>query len=89
MMAAQVRIQVVLNSQGVRDLLNSDGISAACKKAAESIRSRAGKHYHIRGPYHPGTRVVYRVYPDRIGRYQEARDKTLTRALKSSRVRGR
>lgn len=87
-MAAQTRVQVVLNSEGVKALLNSEGVSGACRSAAIKIRERAGKGYRLAGPYHPGSRVVYRVYCNTVGRQREAREKSLTKALKSSRIRG-
>lgn len=87
-MATQTRVQVVLNSDGVKALLNSEGVSGACKAAASKIRERAGKGYRLVGPYHPGSRVVYRVYSNATGRQREAREKSLTKALKSSRIRG-
>lgn len=87
-MASQVRIQVELNSDGIKALLNSEGIEGACRAAADRIRARAGEHYHVSGPYHPGSRVMFRVYPDDEGRLMEARDKTLTSSVKADRQRG-
>ncbi len=89
-MASQVRIQVSLISDGVQALLNSAGVQGVCKDAAERIRSKAGKGYRVAGPYHPGSRVMFRVYPrDTAALLAEAKDKKLSRAYSSCKVRGR
>lgn len=40
-------VKVVLNSDGVRDLLRSEEIMDICTKQAKKIQQRAGKGYEI------------------------------------------
>lgn len=50
-------VQIVLNSAGVRELLKSDAIAAACKEQADAVAARAGDGYI----------VEQRNYPERTG----------------------
>ena len=41
------KMKIVLNSQGVRELLKSSAIASACEEQAQAVASRAGEGYTI------------------------------------------
>lgn len=60
-------VKVVLNREGVRQLLLSDEIMSACMSAAESIQGNYGKDTKLDG-YHGRNRVNVSIIAD----YEEA-----------------
>lgn len=41
------KVRIELNSEGVRELLRSPGIAAACQAQASAIAGRAGEGYRV------------------------------------------
>lgn len=74
--------KLTLNKEGVKALLNSEEISAACVEVAQQVQSRAGNDYSIAPPHQTGQRVAVNIYP---GTKEAAEDNyennTLLRAL--------
>lgn len=86
MMGTTVRIEVDLDVGGLFALMNDGGISGECRKAAERIAAAAGDGFHVTREYHPGTRVMYRVYGDSDdANIAEADEKVLSRAVSACR----
>lgn len=83
-MAVTYRLE--LDHEGIRQLLNSDEIGAACEEAATRIAQAAGDGFHVTRPYHPGSRTVYRVYGiSDDAKIAEADDKVLSQAVSACR----
>ena len=55
------KVTIELDHAGIKELLNCDGVAAACEQAAERIAAAAGDGFHVTRPYHPGSRTVYRL----------------------------
>ena len=74
-------VEVVLNSAGVRELLQCAEIEATCRELAEGVASRAGDGYTV--DTHVGkTRVNAMVSADtRDAYYDNLRNNTLLKAL--------
>ena len=80
------KVTIELDHDGIRELLNCDGVTAACRDAAERIAAEAGDGFHVTRAYHPGSRSMFRVYGDSDdARIAEADDKVLSRAVSSCR----
>lgn len=80
------KVTIELDHAGIKELLNCDGVAAACEQAAERIAAAAGDGFHVTRPYHPGSRTVYRVYGDSDdANIAEADDKVLSMAVSSCR----
>ena len=80
------KVTIELDHDGIRELLNCDGVTAACQQAAERIAATAGDGFPATHAYHPGSRAVFRVYGDSDeARYAEADEKVLSRAVSSCR----
>lgn len=85
-MATTVRVEVEIDAGGLLQLMNDPGISAECRKSAERIAAVAGDGFHVTREYHPGSRVLYRVYGDSDDALiAEADDKVLSRAVSACR----
>lgn len=76
------KVKIVLNRAGVRELLRSDEMKAACEECAAAICARCGNGYEtdsLTGPH----RAVAKVWPETAAARRENRaNDTLTRALK-------
>ena len=88
------KIQVKLNHEGIRAMLNSGEVAAAVRSAAETIASKAGDGFEVteaktmRGNRNAAFqgRVGYGVYTATDeAMMAEATDKVLSRAVKSCR----
>lgn len=80
------KVTIELDHDGIRELLNCDGVTEACHQAAERIAEAAGDGFHVTRAYHPGSRAVYRVYGDSDeARIAEADDKVLSMAVSACR----
>lgn len=85
-MATKMRIEVDLDGAGLVQLLNSQGVSGACRQQAERIAAAAGDGFHATREYRPGSRVLYRVYgASEEARIAEADEKKLSRAVSACR----
>lgn len=81
-----VKVTIELDHDGIRELLNCDGVAAECRRAAERIAAEAGPGFHVTPEYHPGSRSMFRVYGDSDdARIAEADDKVLSRAVSACR----
>ena len=88
------KIQVKLNHEGIRAMLNSGEVDAAVRSAAETIAAKAGDGFEVterqersgnRTSAYSG-RVGYGVYTANYDAMMaEATDKVLTRAVQSCR----
>lgn len=73
--------KIVLNRSGVRELLKSDGIMAACQEAAEGVIRRAGPGYQT-NTYTGANRVNVSIYAEDPAVVQDNLDNnTLLKAL--------
>ena len=80
------KVTIELDHDGIRELLNCDGVTDACRRAAERIAAEAGDGFHVTTAYHPGSRALYRVYGDSDeANIAEADDKVLSRAVSACR----
>ena len=84
-MGATIRVEVDIDGAGLVQLLNDQGVAGACKEAADRIAAAAGDGFHVTREYHPGSRVMYRVYGDADGNVAEADEKKLSRAVSACR----
>lgn len=85
-MGATMRVEVDIDSDGLRALMNGSGLAGACRKAAERIAAEAGDGFHVTREYHPGTRVLFRVYGDTDeALIAESDEKALSRAVSACR----
>lgn len=76
------RVQVKLNSAGVRALLKSSEMQSLLKEEAEGIRSRCGEGYAV-DSYVAQTRVVASVYTDSFeAMHDNKRNNTLLKAVR-------
>ena len=83
---AKVRVQVEILSDGVAALMKSAGIVAAVDSAAQRIASAAGAEVSARPAQVVGDRPMALVVPDGYeGRYLEATEKTLSKAVTACR----
>lgn len=74
--------EIILNTEGVRELLKSDEIHDECVRLANEIQSRAGEHYDISERHYPNRNGVI-VYPaDAQGRRDNLKNNTLLKAMK-------
>lgn len=85
-MATSVRIQVEILSDGVSELMQSEGIVAAVDAAAKRIERTAGPEFHAKPAQVEGHRAVALVVPvGRKGAYVEATEKRLSKAVTACR----
>lgn len=83
-MAGSVRIE--LNSDGIKELLNCPGVAGECRNAAGKVAAAAGENFTVSDELHPGSRVLFLVYPaNGEGAKEEAEDKVLSRAVSQCR----
>lgn len=74
------KVKVVLNRQGVSELLKSQEAMNVCREYAEKIRDRAGAGYEV-NTYVGKTRVNAMVYADTYeARLDNYRNNTLLKA---------
>ena len=74
-------VEIVLNSAGIRELLKSAEIEAACKEQADAVASRAGDGYIV-DTYVGKTRVNAMVTADTYAaRRDNLKNNTLLKAL--------
>ena len=79
---AKVRIEVDILSDGVAALMQSPGIASAVDSAAKRIERAAGPEFHAKPAQVVGDRAMALVVPvGRKGRYAEATDKRLSKAV--------
>ena len=80
------RFRLVLDHDGIRELISSGAIAKECKKAAEAIASRAGAGFEVVGPQDlrfGGGRVGYGVRAaTEKAKVKEANDGTLSKAVR-------
>lgn len=79
-MSGNIRIE--LNSEGVRELLQSPAMAAACLEQAKAIRNRAGDGYSV-STYTGATRVNASVMTDTPEAMRDnLKNNTLLKAVK-------
>lgn len=82
----RMSVQVNLVSEGIKEMLKSDGIDSEVSRAADRIAAEAGDGFHKTRAYMTGSRVLYRVYGDSSDALiAEADDKVLSRAVSACR----
>jgi len=75
------KVEIVLNSAGIRELLKSAEIEAVCKEQAEAVAGRAGDGYTV-DTYVGKTRVNAMVTADTYAaRRDNLKNNTLLKAL--------
>lgn len=75
-------VKIVLNSEGIRELLRSEEVSNECKKHADSVQARCGSDYTTESRTYPERRG-YAVYPTTArGRNDNMKNNTLLKALR-------
>lgn len=55
-------VKVVLNSEGISELLNSQWAADCCTEIAEQVAGTAGPGYEVAPPHATGQRVAVNVY---------------------------
>ncbi len=55
--------KIELNNEGIRALLKSEEIAAACVEVANQVQQRAGEGYAVAAPHYSDQRVIVNVYP--------------------------
>ncbi len=74
-------VELKLNSDGIKELLKSDEIAAACKEQADAIASRAGDGYEVTTRQYP-ERIAYAVNAEtKEARQDNLKNNTLLKAL--------
>lgn len=74
--------KIVLNSQGVRELLKSEEILNQCIELGSEIQSRAGEHYQMETRHYPERNGVAVFPADIQGNRDNLKNNTLLKALK-------
>lgn len=75
------KVEIELNSAGVRELLKSDEIKAACASCAATVVSNAGPNYKMESRSYP-ERSGYAIMPANAKGYADnMRNNTLLKAL--------
>ena len=83
---ARTMVKVELLSDGVSQLMCSDGVRAAVDGAAQRIARTAGPRYVAKGSRIVGDRPIALVVPAGAeGAYDEAAEKTLSKAVTACR----
>ena len=54
--------KVILNYEGIGELLKSDWAADCCTEVAEEIAANAGEGYEVAEPHQTGQRVAVNVY---------------------------
>lgn len=86
-MAKKIKIEII--PEGVRELLNSPEIDAACRDAANRVKAKAGDNFGVEKLTRTKRkdRPRYAVWAiDKKGVYEEARGKKLTKAVNRCRI---
>jgi len=75
-------VKVVLNRQGVKDMLKSDEMMAICKEYADGVAERAGDGYEV-STYNGRTRVNAQIAPKTVQAIRDnMKNNTLLKAVK-------
>ncbi|MBR3157878.1 MAG: hypothetical protein IKF14_02120 [Atopobiaceae bacterium] len=83
---ANVKVKVELLSDGVSQLMCSDGIRAAVNSAAQKVAGVAGQRYMAKGARVVGDRPIALVVPAGAkGALDEAAEKRLSKAVTACR----
>lgn len=83
---AKTQVQIELLSDGIAQLMQSAPIAGAVNDAAGRIASVAGPEFEVRPAEVVGDRAMALVVPsDYEGRYLEATEKTLSKAVSACR----
>lgn len=85
-MAQSVQVRIEMLSDGLTALMQSAPIAAAVDAAAGRVASVAGPEFEVKPAEIVGDRAMALVVPSGIeGLLEEARDKTLTKAVSACR----
>lgn len=81
MLSSMGKVKVVLNSSGVRELLQSDEIKQVCEEQAKNVVQRAGDGF-VYDSMKGKNRVVTMVKTDTVAAYRSTlKNNTLLKAL--------
>lgn len=76
-----------LVKQGVKALLNSPEVAAACVTVANAVAARCGDDWAVAEPHKTGQRVAVNVYPaTKAAAEENAENDTARRAVQSMEV---
>lgn len=77
------KVEIKLNTSGVRELLKSAELSEECMEYAKRMQANAGEHYSVEARSYP-ERVGAAVFPaDEKGYYDNLHHNTLVKAMGS------
>lgn len=80
-MSALSKVKIELNSEGIKELLHSEGIRAALAEAGERVQARAGDGYDAFPVEMPGRSIVRVSATTSAARKDNSDNNTLVRAL--------
>lgn len=77
-------VKVVLNSEGIRNLMKSEEVESEVSKKAANIQKKCGSGYET-DTYQAGTRVIASVYTEDPGTIKDClENNTLLKAVSGS-----